>query len=113
VSEEEVLRVERLVFMASAFATTAHEGQTEFGGTPYIRHPHRVAAIVSSELIDREFATWGTAVVIALLHDVVEDTPVTLAEIETEFGPEVAAGVDILSRRDGELYYDYIERVRE
>jgi (p)ppGpp synthase/HD superfamily hydrolase len=51
------------------------------------------------------------AEIVAVLHDVVEDTSVTLEDIaEQGFGPDVIAGVDALTRRDCEDYFDYIER---
>ena len=45
------------------------------------------------------------------LHDTVEDTAVTLSEIEARFGPETAAAVSAISRRDGEKWSDYLGRV--
>lgn len=49
--------------------------------------------------------------VVAVLHDVVEDTGVTLSEILARFGPDIAIAIDALTRRDGEVYFDYITRV--
>lgn len=71
------------------FAFRAHEGQVrKYTGLPYITHPVEVAGIL-------ERARAGIFLVHAgLLHDVVEDTEVTLAEIEENFGPIVAALVD-------------------
>lgn len=51
----------------------------------------------------------GDARTVALLHDVIEDTDATLADLEVE--PHVAAAVDAITRRDGETYFAYIERV--
>ena len=49
--------------------------------------------------------------VVALLHDIVEDTTVTVDDIRQEFGDRIACAIDAITRRDGENYDDYIERV--
>ena len=48
---------------------------------------------------------------IAWLHDTVEDTALTVKDIAERFGPETAAAVDTISRRDGESWSDYLDRV--
>ncbi len=76
-----------LVERAAEFAERAHreEGQVrKFTGEPYIVHPRRVAEIVASVSCDEKI------IAAAWLHDVVEDTSVKLAEIQREFGAEVA-----------------------
>jgi (p)ppGpp synthase/HD superfamily hydrolase len=83
-----------IVEKAFHFAREAHEGQTrKYTGAPYIVHPIRVARRVASVPHTREM------VAAALLHDVDEDTPVTLAEIQREFGDHVARLVDGLTCR--------------
>ena len=52
------------------------------------------------------------AQVVGWLHDTVEDTPLTVEAIAGQFGPETAAAVDAISRRDGEFWEDYLERVK-
>ena len=89
------------VAAARALATKAHEGQTDKAGLPYITHPERVASRPSTP--DAQVVGW--------LHDTVEDTPITLRDIEAAFGPETAAAVDAISRRDGEPWSDYLDRV--
>ena len=89
------------VAAARALATKAHEGQTDKAGLPYITHPERVASRPSTP----------EAQVVGWLHDTVEDTPITLRDIEATFGPETAAAMDAISRRDGEPWSDYLERV--
>ena len=89
------------VAAARAFATKAHEGQIDKAGLPYITHPERVASRMENP----------EAQVIGWLHDTVEDTPITLRDIEATFGPETAAAVGAISRRDGEPWSDYLERV--
>jgi len=69
-------------------ASVAHEGQTRASGEPYVRHPVAVACTLAELRLD------ATTLVAALLHDVPEDTTVTLEEIETRFGDEVARLVD-------------------
>jgi len=78
---------------ATAYATEAHAGQVrKYVNEPYAEHPKRVAARVALVPGMSE-----AAVIAALLHDVVEDTDRTLAEIEALYGPEVALLVDALT----------------
>ena len=51
--------------------------------------------------------------VVGWLHDTVEDTGLSLEEVERQFGPETAAAVDAVSRRDGEAWENYLERVKQ
>ncbi|WP_137726350.1 HD domain-containing protein [Prescottella subtropica] len=90
--------------LAEQIATTAHEGQVDKAGQPYITHPARVAARVAGD---------DLAVAAAWLHDVVEDTTVTLADLEQSFPPAVTAAVDALTRRDSETPTDYYARIRQ
>ena len=89
------------VAAARALATKAHEGQTDKAGLPYITHPERVALRMESPELQ----------VIGWLHDTVEDTTLTVKDIAERFGPETAAAVDAISRRDGEKWSDYLDRV--
>ncbi len=73
---------------AVAVASSAHEGVLRKSGEPYIIHPYNVAYFIAKEGMDID------AVVAGLLHDTVEDTSTTLAEIEEMFGPKVAHLVD-------------------
>ncbi|MCE5204396.1 MAG: bifunctional (p)ppGpp synthetase/guanosine-3',5'-bis(diphosphate) 3'-pyrophosphohydrolase [Coriobacteriales bacterium] len=73
---------------AYVFAAEKHAGQTRKSGEPFINHPLEVAMILASLHLDT--ATLQAA----LLHDVVEDSGVTLKEIRERFGPEVASLVD-------------------
>lgn len=69
---------------AALFAARAHRGQVrKYTGLPYIHHPFAVARLV------REAGCPEAMVIAALLHDVVEDTPVTAAGVKAEFGAEV------------------------
>lgn len=79
---------------ATLFAVEAHKGQVrKWSDEPYVEHPIRVSTMVS-KVLPRPRA----AVVIALLHDVVEDCDVTLEDIEKEFGTYVAHGVHYLTQ---------------
>ncbi len=77
-----------------AMVARAHEGQRRLSGEPYITHSIAVAQIVADLGLD------ATSAVAALLHDVVEDTSVTVAEIEAEFGPVIAEIVDGVTKLD-------------
>nr|WP_238428905.1 HD domain-containing protein [Frankia nepalensis] len=88
-----------------------HAGQLDKGGEAYIGHPLRVRAIARRtapaagvDLVHAQLA--------ALLHDVVEDTEVTLADLAARgYPPAVVATVDALSKRPGEQTADYLARV--
>ncbi|MGH4012117.1 MAG: HD domain-containing protein [Pseudonocardiaceae bacterium] len=73
---------------AYAVAARSHRGQRRKSGDPYITHPVAVATIVA------ELGMSAETVCAALLHDTVEDTPCTLAQLREEFGEEIAARVD-------------------
>lgn len=87
---------------AIQIAAKAHEGQKDKAGQPYILHPLRVMLRTGN---DNER-------ICAVLHDVIEDTPITLEMLRNEgFSPEVLAVLDCLTKRDGESYDDFIGRV--
>lgn len=73
---------------AYSVANTAHFGQLRYSGEPYIIHPIEVAKILCELGMD------STSVVVALLHDTVEDTSISLDDIKEMFGEEVAILVD-------------------
>lgn len=78
---------------AIEIAAAAHAGQIDKAGQPYILHPLRVMLRVSTD--DERMA--------AVLHDVVEDTPVTLAQLtEAGFPVEVVEAIEALTKRPGE-----------
>lgn len=87
---------------AREWAERLHRGQADKSGKPYIGHPARVAGRLDSP----------EARVVGWLHDTVEDTGLSLAEVEKEFGPETAAAVDAVSRRTGEAWDAYLRRVK-
>ena len=77
---------------AYAVAEASHEGQKRISGEDFIEHPIAVATILADLHLDT------TTITAALLHDTVEDTDVTVAEIEEDFGEEVARIVDGLTK---------------
>lgn len=81
---------------AYELAVQAHAEQRRKSGEPYILHPITVARICAEEI-----GLGPTAIVAALLHDVVEDTDVTLANIREQFGHGIAKMVDGLTKLDG------------
>ncbi len=82
------------VVKAYEFGNEAHAGQTRKTGEPYITHPVAVAQELADMHLDAQ------AIAAALLHDVVEDTPASLVDIEEQFGLEVAQLVDGVSKLD-------------
>ena len=87
---DSVLRVREAYRMGAR----AHEGQTRKSGEPYITHPVAVAGILADLRLDAE------AVIAAILHDTIEDTPVKRADIAGAFGEEVAELVDGVTKLD-------------
>ncbi|MCE0493901.1 bifunctional GTP diphosphokinase/guanosine-3',5'-bis pyrophosphate 3'-pyrophosphohydrolase [Vibrio salinus] len=88
-------------------ARDAHEGQTRSSGEPYIIHPVAVARILAEMRLDLE------TLQAALLHDVIEDTEVAKAELETMFGTAVAELVDGVSKLDKLKFRDRKEAQAE
>ena len=86
-----------LLRRAYDFAQEHHKGQIRLSGEPYLSHPLEVAHSLADMKLD------STSLCAALLHDVVEDTKVTLEKLSSEFGPDVARlveGVTKISRLD-------------
>lgn len=81
--------------LAYEMAVEAHSKQRRKSGEPYILHPIEVARICTEEI-----GLGPTALICALLHDVVEDTDISLSEINEKFGPRVTAIVDGLTKLD-------------
>ena len=81
---------------AYELAVEAHAAQRRKSGEPYILHPIAVARICAEEI-----GLGPTAIVAALLHDVVEDTDITLVDLQKQFGPQIARMVDGLTKLDG------------
>jgi GTP pyrophosphokinase/guanosine-3',5'-bis(diphosphate) 3'-pyrophosphohydrolase len=90
-----------LVLAAYRFGDEAHHGQTRLSGEPYITHPLAVAGALAEWRMDAQ------AIIAALLHDVMEDTAVSKAQIAERFGKPVAELVDGLSKLDKIEFQSY------
>lgn len=82
------------IWEAYLFAYDAHNGQYRSSGEPYVTHPIAVACMLADMKLDFE------AVTAALLHDTIEDTPVTYQDVVDRFGEDVAKLVDGVSKLD-------------
>ncbi|MBW6416877.1 phosphohydrolase [Celeribacter sp. PS-C1] len=86
---------------AIEIAVSAHRGQIDKAGQPYILHPLRVMLACNSEV----------ARIVAVLHDVVEDTDWTPDALNNEgASEEILYALDAVTKREGESYPDFIER---
>ena len=92
-----------LTIKAMNLAYHAHHGQFDKGGVPYIFHPIHLA-----EEMDDEISTC-----VALLHDTVEDTAVTLEDLSKEFPAEVVNAVRLLTHGEDVDYFDYVRAIRQ
>ncbi|MBC8043623.1 MAG: bifunctional (p)ppGpp synthetase/guanosine-3',5'-bis(diphosphate) 3'-pyrophosphohydrolase [Rhizobacter sp.] len=91
-----------LLQKAIALAERAHAGQIDKAGKPYIGHPVRVM---------NRLAT-AEQKIVGVLHDAVEDSDLTLPELaEAGFPPELVAAIDAITKREGEDYEVYLNRV--
>ena len=88
---------------AMRIAYDAHHGQVDKCGIPYILHPIALAQSMEDEV----------SCCAALLHDVVEDTAITMEELAKEFPAEVIEILRLLTHDDGEEYYAYVRRIKE
>lgn len=87
---------------ALKLALDAHRGQKDKQGIDYILHPLAVCSKVEGY----------NAKVVALLHDVLEDSNYTIDFIAEEFGCKISNAIDALTKRQGEDYFYYLMRVR-
>ncbi len=83
----------KLIRKAFDVAVDAHKDQRRKSGEAYIFHPIAVAKIVASEI-----GLGATSIAAALMHDVVEDTPITVEDIERMFNPKIAKIVEGLTK---------------
>ena len=89
---------------AYEIAKKAHLGQVDKAGEDYIKHPEKVASFVKT---DEEKA-------VAYLHDVIEDTELTLEDLNKyDFSKEVLEAVDIITKKRGEDYQSYLNSVKK
>lgn len=87
---------------AMDLAYHAHHGQTDKAGLPYIFHPYHLAEQMTDEI----------TVCVALLHDVAEDTSITLEELEREFPEAVTDALRLLTHIKGTDYFDYVRALK-
>lgn len=99
----------RMMGIAIALAAGQHLGQTDKQGVPYALHPIRVGY--------RVYQVTGSPLMacIGFLHDIIEDTPMTVDELEIEFSfpPFVCMGVEILTHEKGVSYDAYLRKVKQ
>ena len=88
---------------AMTIAYHAHHGQTDKAGLPYIHHPIHLAEQMDDEI----------SCCVALLHDTVEDTEITFADLEKEFPPEVLDALRLLTHSDDTDYFDYVRAIKQ
>ena len=89
---------------ALAISFNAHKEQVDKSGMPYVYHPYRVA-----EQMDDEYSTC-----VALLHDVVEDTDITIAELKNEgFPQEILDAIALMTHDDETPYFEYIQQIKK
>ena len=87
---------------AMQIAYNAHHGQMDPSGVPYIFHPMHLAEQMEDEV----------SCAVAILHDVVEDTYVTLEMLQQEFPPIVTDALSLLTHHKSEDYFEYVNRIR-
>ncbi len=112
ISEEKAMQLldeqrtlyDKLLTLAIKVATEAHEGQLDKGGNPYILHPQTVAASLDST----------ENKIVAYLHDVIEDTSVTLEDLEKlGFTYRIVNSIRILTKSKDISYDDYLKSVKK
>ena len=89
---------------AYEIAKKAHAGQVDKAGKDYIYHPMTVASNVGDD---------ETAIIVALLHDTVEDTDVTFDYLATHFDNKVLDALKLLTHDKGTDYLDYVRHIKE
>jgi (p)ppGpp synthase/HD superfamily hydrolase len=94
-----------LVAKAFAIAVKAHQGTDRINGEPYINHPLRVAKRLQDNGFNEE------VIIVAILHDAVEDSPLTLGDLKRfGYNERIVSGVDSVTKRSGEQYPDAVQR---
>ena len=87
---------------AMKLAYDAHHGQKDKGGVPYVFHPFHLAEQMDDEI----------SVCVALLHDVAEDTDITLKQLAEEFPPEIIEPLSLLTHSKDMDYFDYVRNLK-
>jgi (p)ppGpp synthase/HD superfamily hydrolase len=88
---------------AMKIAYQAHHGQLDYNGIPYIYHPLHLAEQMEDEI----------SCCVALLHDVVEDTDITMDQLRDKFPPAVIDALMLLTHDDNTDYFDYVRSIKK
>lgn len=91
---------------AKELASKIHANQTDKAGAPYIHHLEAVASKLVEQGEDED------VIIVGWLHDSVEDTDITLDEIQHLFGDVISTAVDAITKRKNEPYENYLARVK-
>ena len=91
-----------MTITAMKIAYNAHLGQLDYNDVPYIFHPYHLAEQMDDEI----------SCTVALLHDVVEDTSKTFADLEKMFPKQVVEIVQLLTHDEDVDYFDYIRKIK-
>ena len=90
---------------AIKIAFNAHIDQVDKAGVPYIFHPWEVAQLVGDD---------ENAIIVALLHDVIEDTDITIEDLRGEgFSEDILTGILNLTKKENEDYFDFVKRAKQ
>ena len=92
----------KMTILAMKTAYNAHLGQLDYNDVPYIFHPYHLAEQMDDEM----------SCTVALLHDVVEDTSLTFADLEQIFPKQVVEIVMLLTHDEKVDYFDYIRKIK-
>lgn len=93
----------KLTQKAMQIAYAAHHGQIDCNGMPYVFHPYHLAEQMDDEI----------SCCVALLHDVAEDTEVTLDVLAKDFPQEVIEALNLLTHEKDTDYFEYVRRIKD
>lgn len=91
-----------MTIKALQVAYKAHAGQVDYSNVPYVFHPYHLAEQMDDEI----------SCTVALLHDVVEDTDVTIEDLEREFPKSVTEVIKLLTHEKDVDYFDYVRKIK-
>ena len=91
-----------MTIKAMKYAYNAHLGQLDYNNVPYIFHPYHLAEQMDDEV----------SCTVALLHDVVEDTEITIEDLKKEFPTKVTDAVVLLTHDEAVDYFDYVNALK-
>lgn len=91
-----------MTIKAMRIAYEVHSGQVDYNNVPYIFHPYHLAEQMDDEI----------SCTVALLHDVVEDTKLTIEDLEQEFPKSVTEIIKLLTHDENVDYFDYVRRIK-